>query len=122
MRQVNQLDVKTKAIDSSRFDQGPADAHAKSFESALRVPKRQARRQTNDQVEYAAALFTAPGLMHSDQAPIERARSEGEIAFTVKNRIDQFGCFVNWSRQIRIRKQHDIRARFPESQTYRIHF
>src|SRR5437870_11100716 len=90
MRQINQFDVKTKPIDLRGFNQGPADTHAKGFESALRVPKRQASRQSHDQIKSAASLFSAPWLMHANQPSIERARSKGQIAFAAADRIDQF--------------------------------
>src|SRR5260370_29518696 len=38
--QVNQFHIESKAINLRRFDQRPADVHAKSFEPALRVPER----------------------------------------------------------------------------------
>src|SRR5215217_3096776 len=37
--QVQQLHIKSEAIDRRRFNQRPAHAHAKSFKAALRVPE-----------------------------------------------------------------------------------
>src|SRR5438876_118206 len=87
LRQINQFNIETEAIDLRGFDQWPANIHAKSFESTMSVPERQARRHAHNQIKYAAALFAPPRLMHANQTPIERARAESKIAFIVANWI-----------------------------------
>src|SRR5688572_20951065 len=61
--EIEQLHVKAKPIDRRCFNQRLADAHAKSFETALRVPERHSRCYTNDEIENTPTLFTAPRLM-----------------------------------------------------------
>src|SRR6267142_7184242 len=76
LRHVQQFDVETKAVDRGCFNDRPASAHSKCFETTLGVPKRQPCCESHDQVKYAAALFSPPWLVHPNEPAIERARAE----------------------------------------------
>ena len=95
MRQINQFNVETEAIDLRRLYQRPADTHPKSLEAALRVPKRKCGSEPDYQIKYAAALFAPPGLMKSNQSAIQRAGTKRQIVFAALNRLDHFRCFRN---------------------------
>src|ERR1044072_6767028 len=115
--QIQQLDIKSKPIDRSSFDQRPAHAHAKSFEAALRVPERHSRGQTNNQIKDASTLFAAPRLVHYDQIAVQRSRSERDATLPVLNRLDQLFLFGNGRRKIGVGKQRDISARSQQAES-----
>ena len=58
MREIEQLDIKRKTFDVRGLQNRSTNIKAKCFETALRVPKRQARANSNEQIE------NAPGLCH----------------------------------------------------------
>src|SRR5436189_6486581 len=92
MRQINQFNVETEAIDLRRLYQRPADTHPKSLKPALGVPKRQRGGESHYHIEHPAALFTAPGLMNSNQPPIQRSRSKRQVELAALNWLDDFKC------------------------------
>src|SRR5260370_23887955 len=111
MSEVDQFDVEAEAVDFRAFNDGPADAHAKGFEATLRVPKWQPGGQPHDYIEDSTALLAAPGLMHSNQAAVESAGAEREIAFAARDWLNQFWRFSNGRGEIGVREQHNVRAR-----------
>jgi len=88
MREVKQLDIKGEAVDASGFENGAADVDPKRFKTTLRVPKRQASDESDKKIEDATSLFTSPWLVLTDQAAIQRARTNGNVDFTVGNWLD----------------------------------
>src|SRR5207302_10018518 len=102
------LDIETESINLRGCNQRSAYAHAKSFETTLRVPKRKTRRHTDDQIEDATSLFASPWLMNANQAAIKSARSKSQIDFTTANRIDELRRLSDWGRKVRIGEKRDV--------------
>src|SRR5437016_3090022 len=94
MREIDQLDIEPEPIYLRGFNQRATDAHAKSFETALRVPEGQRGCNAHEKIKYAPALLAPPGLMHADQAAIQRARAKTQITSAAANRLDQFWRFT----------------------------
>jgi hypothetical protein len=66
LREQKQLHVKAKADDFRGFDNWSTRFHAKRFEAALGVPKRQTSRDAYQQIKNAPTLFASPRLPVSD--------------------------------------------------------
>ncbi len=64
--EIEKFDVEAEAIDSRCFDERAANRHVEGFEAALRVPERQACRETHDEIKDASALFASPRLVDAD--------------------------------------------------------
>src|SRR5437660_10095451 len=107
LREIKQLNVESKAIDPRGFENRAANIETKRFKSALRVPKRQTGRDAHKQVENAAALLTAPRLVMTDQAAIERARAKGDVELSGCDRLDHFRRLLERRGKIGIEKQAD---------------
>src|SRR6266545_7790330 len=93
MGQIKQLYVKTETIYGCAFNNGSADAHSKRFEATLRVPERKSGCQPHHEIEDATALFAPPGLVYSDQAPVQRSGAKGEVACALSDWLYQFWSF-----------------------------
>ena len=115
-REVQQFHIETKAVHRCCFNEGPAHAHTKRLEATLRVPERQTCREAYDEVENTSALFAPPRLVNTDQAAIERARSECHVALSFNNRLDQFWCFADRSGKIGVRKKSYVAPRGEQSE------
>jgi hypothetical protein len=73
LREIKELDIESKPLDSRGFQNWPANIEAKGFETALRVPKRKTRRNPDEQIENASSLLPPPRLMLTNQVAIESA-------------------------------------------------
>jgi hypothetical protein len=104
MSNIEQLDIETESVDCRSFNNRPTGAHAEGFESTLRIPEGQAGRQTDSEIEDAAALFATPGLVNTNQARVNCSRSKCQVALTAFDWINQFRRFCNWRREIGIGK------------------
>src|SRR5439155_9248916 len=107
LREIKQLNIESKAIDPRGFENRAANIETKRFKSALRIPKRQTGRDAHKQVENPAALLTAPRLMMTDQAAIERARAKGDVELSGGDRLDHFRRLLERRGKIGIEKQAD---------------
>src|SRR6266545_548767 len=76
---IKQLHVETKTIDCCSFNNWTAGTHTKSFETTLGVPEGKTGRQSHRQIKQTATLFTAPGLVHANQAAIKRPGPKRQI-------------------------------------------
>src|SRR6266540_3600326 len=88
LRQIKQLDIKGETIDASGFDNRATNVKPERFETALRIPKWRTSRDTDKKIEDPASLFASPGLVLTDQASVDRARTKGDVDFTIRNRLD----------------------------------
>ena len=91
VRLVQQLDVEPEAIDGSGIDERPAHAHAECFEAALRVPVRKGGSQSEDQVERASTPLAVRRLMRTDEAAVERSRTERDVCSFLHDLRDELG-------------------------------
>ena len=66
LRQVEQFDIESKTIDRRCLNYRSANAHAKCFETTLRIPKGKTGCDSHGKVEDAATLFSTPRLMNSN--------------------------------------------------------
>ena len=69
------------------------------------VPKRETGGDANEQVKNAAGLLAPPGLMLTNQSPIQRTRAKRNVDSTVGNRLDHLGRLLQRCREIGIKKQ-----------------
>src|SRR5437764_620454 len=69
-RAIQELDIEAEAVGLRRLKDGTENIEAKRLEAALRVPKWKTGREPDDEIEYATALFSSPGLTKPDQTPI----------------------------------------------------
>jgi len=122
LREIKELDIESKPLDSRGFQNWPTNIETKSFESALCVPKRKSGCDAREQIENPTGGFATPWLMFANQAAIQRARSKGKIDIVICDRPDHFGSFFKRRGQIGIKKQSDrsLRRRqsFPNSRAF----
>ena len=57
------------------------------------------------------ALFAPPRLVVADQAPVQGARTEGDIHLAGRDRLDQLRRFIDGRRQVGVGKQSDRSGR-----------
>ena len=117
MGNIQQLHIKTEAIDCRSFNNRPADAHAKSLEATLRVPEGKTGRQPHSEIENAAALFAPPRLVNANQTSVKRSRTKGQIAFAAHDRVDEFRSFRDRRREIGVGEQRNLAARSQQTQS-----
>src|ERR671930_2420548 len=94
MRKQKQFDVKRESLDAGSFEDRAARLELESFKPALRVPDIEAGYEANEQVEEATGLLPSPRLMNTNQFSIERARPEGKIHISARDRLDHFRRFL----------------------------
>ena len=121
-RQIKQLDVETKPRGLGFFKNRPANIETEGFEPALGIPKRKAGGNAHDEVENATALFSPPGLVMADQAPVQGARTKRDVHLPGRDGLDQSRRIIDGRRQIRIGKQADGPAGSQQARAHRCPF
>ncbi len=117
LREIKQLDIEGEAVDVSGFENRATNIEAERFETTLRVPKRQAGGKPHKKVENAATLFAPPGLVPTDQAAIDRARTKRNIDIAICNGLDHLRRLAERRGKIRVEKKTDRFLRRQQSRT-----
>ena len=91
----------------SGFENRATNIEAECFETTLRVPKRQAGGKPHKKVENAASLFTQPGLVLTDQAAIDRARTKRNIDIAICYGLDHLRRLAERRGKVRVEKKTD---------------
>src|SRR6187549_2835834 len=90
-----ELDVKTKPVDSHQVQQRTKLLHIKCLEPALRVHEPQSRHSFDDQVHHTSALLAPPWLVRADQRTVKGPRAKRDIDFSSNYRPRQFCQFLD---------------------------
>src|SRR5262249_34222657 len=77
------------------------------FEAVLRIRQIQTEQRSESEVVNSAVQPAIPGLRRRLQFSIDPSRADHYVS-SLRNAVDQFFRFLDWSRVISIRKQHDI--------------
>src|SRR5437764_14924285 len=74
LRQIKQFDIKGEPVEAGGLQTRTARIETKSLEPALRVRKRQPRRDAEEQVERATSLLASPRLIGDNGPATQRPR------------------------------------------------
>src|SRR6266550_1382241 len=107
LREIKQLHIEGEAVDASGFENRPTNIEAERFETTLRIPKRQAGGKPHKKVENAATLFAPRGLVPTDQAAIDRARTKRNIDIAFCYGLDHRRRLAERRGKIRVEKKTD---------------
>src|SRR5262252_4965077 len=112
-RQIQQLRIKSKPLNSLLLKNDPAAFPPERLKSALRVHKRQPQHDAHNLVEDDACKLSKSGLVHLDQAAIHCPRADGKVVLS--NCRQQFVSLFNRRGQVSVSEENDFPFRFEHS-------
>src|SRR6266850_1154844 len=119
-RQVQQLRIKSEALDALLLENDATLFTAECFEAALRIDEGQPQNDANDLVENNARKFAERGLVHGDQAAVHGARTDSHIV--VFQGLDELSSFFDRCGEIGVREKSNSATRFLHAVAHTIAF
>src|SRR6476661_2784530 len=102
-RQVQQLGIKSEALDALLFENDAAPFAAEGLETALGIDKRQPQHDSHDLIEKDARKLTESRLVHGDQGAVHGARTDSHI--TVFQGLEELPSLFNGCGKVRVGKE-----------------